>query len=655
MRKTYQNARFVWMAAIGIIAIAVMAVNHFSGITHAHRAVIADQQVIASSCALQTFSPVANLSAGTLPVAVAAADFNADGKIDFAVANFGSNNVSVYLNSGTGSFAAPINYPAGTNPSAVVAADFNADGKMDLAVTESSADQVLILLGNGKGGFTAAGSFFVGANPNGIVAGDFNADGRLDLAVANTATDDISILIGNGNGTFRPTPNISVGSTPLALVVADFNGDGKPDLGVANYTSNDLSILLGNGNGSFVAAQSVDTDTNPVSLVAGDFNGDGKIDLAVANEGADDVTVFFGNGSGGFAAPTFYGVGADLQAIAKGDFNGDGKLDLVIANGLTDDISVLLNNGSGGFFSPMTFSVGITPNAFAVADLNSDGKLDLVIPNADSNDVSILMNTCGASTVLNPIDDPSFFVSQHYIDFLNRQPDTSGVTFWTNQITNCGADSACTAVKRVNTSAAFYLSIEFQQTGYLVYKTYGAAFGTNRIGGAVPLTFAEFLPDVQQVGDGVVVGATGWETQLEANKVAYFDQFVTRSAFTTVYPTTMTYAQYVDALNANTGGALSTAKRDELVTNLTNGMTRAQALRSVAEDDNFSAAQFNKAFVLMQYFGYLRRNPNDSPDKNFDGYNFWLTKLNQFNGNFVNAEMVKAFITSSEYRSRFGP
>jgi len=128
MRKTYQNVRFVLMAAIGMIAIAFTAVNYFSGITQAHRAVIADQQVSVSSCALQTFSPVANLSAGTLPVAVAAADFNADGKVDFAVANFGSNNVSVYLNSGTGAFGAPVNYAAGTNPSAIVAADFNADG-----------------------------------------------------------------------------------------------------------------------------------------------------------------------------------------------------------------------------------------------------------------------------------------------------------------------------------------------------------------------------------------------------------------------------------------------------------------------------------------------------------------------------------------------
>src|SRR2546430_3524332 len=192
MRKTYQNVSFVWMAAIVMIAIAVMAVNRLSGITQAHRAVFADEQVSANSCALQTFSPVANLSAGTLPVAVAAADFNGDGKIDFAVANFGSNNVSVYLNSGTGSFAAPINYSAGTTPSAVLAADFNRDGKMDLAVTESGADQVLILVGNGKGGFTAAGSFFVGANPNGIVAAEFNADGGLDFASPNTETEDIT-------------------------------------------------------------------------------------------------------------------------------------------------------------------------------------------------------------------------------------------------------------------------------------------------------------------------------------------------------------------------------------------------------------------------------------------------------------------------------
>ena len=114
-------------------------------------------------------------------------------------------------------------------------------------------------------------------------------------------------------------------------------------------------------------------------------------------------------------------------------------------------------------------------------------------------------------------------------------------------------------------------------------------------------------------------------------------------------------AQFVDMLNANAGNPLSPTERNQLVSNLTNGLkNRAQVLRAVAEDPDLNSAEFNRAFVLMQYFGYLRRNPNDAPDADHTGFDFWLTKLNQFNGNFVNAEMVKAFITSGEYRSRFG-
>ena len=220
-------------------------------------------------------------------------------------------------------------------------------------------------------------------------------------------------------------------------------------------------------------------------------------------------------------------------------------------------------------------------------------------------------------------------------------------------MTSCGASN--TEICRVNVSGSFFLSIEFQQTGYLVYKTYGAAFGTTRVGSTVPLTLAEFLPDVRRLGQNVVVGATNWEAQLEANKAAYFDEFAARTAFASAYPAGMTSAQYVDALNTNAGGALSVTERNQLVADLTAGTkTRAQALRAVVEDSDFNAAQFNRAFVLMEYFGYLRRNPNDSPDASFDGYNFWLLKLNQFGGNYVSAEMVKAFITSAEYQQRFG-
>ena len=118
----------------------------------------------------------------------------------------------------------------------------------------------------------------------------------------------------------------------------------------------------------------------------------------------------------------------------------------------------------------------------------------------------------------------------------------------------------------------------------------------------------------------------------------------------------MTAAQFVDALNANTGGSLSQSERDALVAGLTNNtQTRAQVLRAVAEDSDFAAREFNRAFVYMQYVGYLRRGPSDAPDNNLNGYNFWLGKLNQFDGNFIQAEMVKAFISSIEYRARFGP
>ena len=136
-----------------------------------------------------------------------------------------------------------------------------------------------------------------------------------------------------------------------------------------------------------------------------------------------------------------------------------------------------------------------------------------------------------------------------------------------------------------------------------------------------------------------------------------------RSRFTTAYPTTLTPAQFVDALFANAGVTPSATDRDAAIDefggagNTADTAARGRALRRVAENSTLAQQETNKAFVLMQYFGYLRRNPNDAPEPglNFDGYNFWLGKLNQFNGNFVNAEMVKAFIVSGEYRQRFGP
>jgi hypothetical protein len=288
-----------------------------------------------------------------------------------------------------------------------------------------------------------------------------------------------------------------------------------------------------------------------------------------------------------------------------------------------------------------------------------------------STAMGMILNSNPGSTG-NPIDNASTFVRMHYHDFLNREADQSGLNFWTSQITSCGSDTACTEVKRINVSAAFFLSIEFQETGYLVermYKSaYGDASGTSTLGGSHQLSvpvirFNEFLQDTQRIGRGVVVLAPGWEQTLENNKQAYALEFVQMSRFTAAnaFPTTMTPAEFVDKLNTNAGGVLSASERATAINlfqnaaDSTNATARAQALRQVAEDQDLINAESNRAFVLTEFFGYLRRNPNDTPDTDYTGYEFWLTKLQQFNGNFIDAEMVKAFISSGEYRRRFGP
>jgi hypothetical protein len=253
------------------------------------------------------------------------------------------------------------------------------------------------------------------------------------------------------------------------------------------------------------------------------------------------------------------------------------------------------------------------------------------------------------------IDDSDFFVHTHYVDFLSRMPDPAGFSFWDNEIRQCGTNATCIDVKRINVSAAFFLSIEFQNTGFLVYRIHKAAFG-DLTGKPVPVRRQTFMPDTRNIANGIIVGTPGWEQALNNNKAAFTLAFVQRPEFQAAYPNTMTADQYVTKLDTNAGLVLSSSEKAAIVAGLSQPSDfaqRANALRAVAENANLQQREFNKAFVLMQYFGYLKRNPDDSPDTGFGGFNFWLDKLNQFNGNFIQAEMVKAFITSIEYRNRF--
>jgi hypothetical protein len=183
--------------------------------------------------------------------------------------------------------------------------------------------------------------------------------------------------------------------------------------------------------------------------------------------------------------------------------------------------------------------------------------------------------------------------------------------------------------------------MEFQATGGLVDSLYRASYGRRP-------QFAEFMPDAATVGQGVIVGAEGdWAGQLNANKQAFIAAWVQRPEFVAAYGG-LSNGAYVDTLLGHTGVSFSQGERAALVSGLDTGtMTRATALRQIAEDGRFVNAKRNETFVMMQYFGYLRRDPDES------GYRFWLNKLNQFGGNFEQAEMVKSFIVSGEYRNRF--
>jgi uncharacterized repeat protein (TIGR01451 family) len=271
----------------------------------------------------------------------------------------------------------------------------------------------------------------------------------------------------------------------------------------------------------------------------------------------------------------------------------------------------------------------------------------------------------------NPLDDPSFFIRQHYHDFLNREPDQSGLDFWTSNITSCGSDDGCRDVHRINDSAAFFLSIEFQQTGYLVERLYKVAYGDAAGNSTFPtphtlpvpiVRLREFLRDTQEIGQGIVVGAPGWDQLLETKKQAFAAVFVSRQRFTNVFPLALNAQQFVTQLDQNAGQVLTDADKTQLMgvfggpsASSNDAAKRALILRQVADNTLLQQRESNRAFVLMQFFGYLRRNPDDAQDTDHTGFDFWLTKLNQFNGDFVQAEMVRAFITSAEYRQRFGP
>jgi uncharacterized delta-60 repeat protein len=339
-------------------------------------------------------------SAGAQPGSIAAGDFNGDGISDLVTANVNngniSGNVSVLLSGGgTSTSTSTTNFDVGSSaPSFVTVGDFNGDGKSDLVTANSFSNDVSVLLGNGKGSFGTPIKSMVGSSPNSIAVSDFNGDGKSDLAVIH-AGKQVSIVIGNGDGSFGTPTNFELGVGVLnaeSVIVGDFNGDGKFDVATANLGTDNISVLLAAKNGGFETSNFTNfkVGTLPNSIAVGDLNGDGKSDLVTANLDST-ASVLLGNGDGSFGSATNIGVGGlEAKAVKIGDFDGDGKADLATANFSSNNISVLSGNGDGSFGTPKTFAVGSGPDSLTVGDFNGDGKVDLATANFNSNSVSVL-------------------------------------------------------------------------------------------------------------------------------------------------------------------------------------------------------------------------------------------------------------------------
>lgn len=375
--------------------------------------------------------PRSDIAVGQAPVALAAADFNRDGRPDVAVVNNGDSSISILLNQGGNKFTAAAGSPivpgAGqTGPAAIAAADINGDGLTDLLVANQTSGNVTILLGAGNGTFSAAPSspLAAGGGTSGIVAADFNGDGRIDFAVSNSTDNTISIFLGDGAGGFKAATGspIALGAgeqTPGALVAADFRGDGKMDLAVVNRATNNVTVLDGKGDGTFTPAKGspLSVGAGPAALAASDLNGDGRPDLAVVNQTDNTVSILLNRGDGTFAASLSSPLAAATapSGVAAADVNLDGIRDLVVTNQGADSVSIYLGLGGGLFAPRFGLPTAAGPAAIVTADFNGDGRPDAAIAARTANAVSIVFdpvsfggNAAGAGLLPQPYPGSEF-------------------------------------------------------------------------------------------------------------------------------------------------------------------------------------------------------------------------------------------------------
>ncbi|MEU4153599.1 FG-GAP-like repeat-containing protein [Streptomyces sp. NPDC026659] len=345
-------------------------------------------------------------------------DVNGDGHKDVVSQDSRGKVALVWLGDGSGALGAgaavQLNPTSGCDttsdnpcvarfPTDVAVGDFDEDGKPDLVTSNANTNNVSVVLGDGDGTFGAATQFGLGGgtNPQGIAAADLSGDGHLDLVTANLSTGTLSVLPGDGHGGFGAASSVSAGMTlPSKLKLADVNEDGKPDaVVVAPGSQGQVAVLLGDGAGGFNAASVLSAGANLSSASVSDLNGDGHVDLVVSSADSDEVVVLEGDGTGAFGSPLAFGLngGDNPQATAVADLDGDGRPDVVTANGnssatFTNDASVLLN----------TTNRAPTATNESYSHVGADTPLVVGASGLLGNDTDADGNTLTASVVTGP-------------------------------------------------------------------------------------------------------------------------------------------------------------------------------------------------------------------------------------------------------------
>ena len=353
-----------------------------------------------------TFGNDNSFAAHDGPRSVASADFNGDKHADLAVANDSSNDVSVLLGAGDGTFhpAQPKNVGVGNTPHAIVAGFFNADAHPDLATANEGSDNVSVLLGKGDGTFSGPTDVDVGSEPVSLAVGDFNGDTNLDLVTANSDSDNASVLLGNGQGGFGGRRDHGTGTDPLSVAVGDFDGDGVSDLAFAvRYPfSSAVSVLLGEGGANFGEHTDFPAGQLPQSVAVGEFNVDAQADLGVADTQAG-VSVLLGAGNGTFSDPLPFH--ADFaHSVTVADLNADGRDDMATADAEADQVTVLLNQTPPPGPAP---TVRVAPGG-SCGSSGGEGTINLELADADEPADALTLSVTSSNQALVPTRNVAF-------------------------------------------------------------------------------------------------------------------------------------------------------------------------------------------------------------------------------------------------------